>query len=93
VVRRLLVSRPGVRRGCDALRRRACCSAMKRYEAQPGEPAPISGRYLLLNVLGSPVAQFEMIIAKGDRLPAAPRGHTWLLVIPGSATAGDQGGC
>jgi PAS domain S-box-containing protein len=37
----------------------------------------------LLTVFGWPVAKIIIVVAKGERLPPAPRGHTWQLVIPG----------
>lgn len=48
-------------------------------EYPPGARAPIRGVYELCNVLGSPTG-VRTIVARGDLLPAAPRGFTWQLL-------------
>jgi len=45
----------------------------------PGEPAPSSGVYAEINVLGSPTG-LTISVAHGVSLPAAPRGFVWRLV-------------
>ena len=58
-------------------------------EYPPGARAPISGVYELRNVLGSPTGM-RTTIARGDQLPAAPRGFTWhLLEAPRDDSAPD----
>ncbi len=50
---------------------------MQRYgEYLPGEPAHTTGRYLELNVFGTPTGRVAYV-AKGDALPAAPLGFVW----------------
>jgi hypothetical protein len=39
----------------------------------------MGGVYELRNVLGSPAGE-RAIVARGDPLPAAPRGFTWRLL-------------
>lgn len=48
-------------------------------EHAPKTRAPEGGVYELRNVLGSATGQ-RTIMARGDRLPAAPRGFTWHLL-------------
>ena len=50
-------------------------------EYPPGARAPLSGVYELRNVLGSPTGE-RTAVARGDPLPAAPRGFTWQLLEP-----------
>lgn len=52
---------------------------MHNNEHKPGTPAPLSGRYEELNVLGSPTGRM-IEVAQGDRLPTLPRGWTWRTV-------------
>ena len=47
-----------------------------QYEIAPGAPAPVSGIFELLNVLGSPTGTQVLRLA-GDALPPAPVGWTW----------------
>jgi hypothetical protein len=47
-------------------------------EHPPGTSAPVSGRYRLHNVFGSPLAHVAHVRA-GEPLPPAPIAHTWLL--------------
>jgi hypothetical protein len=42
-------------------------------------PAPVAGTYAQRNVLGS-FAGGQVSVARGDALPAAPRGFTWSLL-------------
>jgi hypothetical protein len=49
---------------------------MTFIECQPGDCAPNSGDYPELNVLGSPTGKV-VLVAKGGKLPIAPRGFTW----------------
>jgi hypothetical protein len=50
-------------------------------EQLPDEPAPVSGTYEQLNVFGSPTGDDTIYVKQGDRLPKAPRGYTWRLLI------------
>ena len=50
-----------------------------RDEHQPGQPAPKSGVYRLLNVFGGEEAT-RVTVRRGETLPAAPRGYSWRLV-------------
>lgn len=45
-------------------------------ECRPGEPAPISGLYQLLNVFGT-VDGEEVFLEQGHSAPGAPNGFTW----------------
>jgi hypothetical protein len=47
-------------------------------EHRPGDPAPKSGRYRLLNILGG-ATETHVYVAEGQPLPAAPHGQTWRL--------------
>jgi hypothetical protein len=47
-------------------------------EHPPGAVAPATGHYRLLNVFGTPT-DHTTHVRRGDTLPAAPRGHGWLL--------------
>jgi hypothetical protein len=46
---------------------------------RPGELAPDSGQYSLLNVFGSMSSEAAQVL-RGNRLPPAPRGFTWRMV-------------
>jgi hypothetical protein len=48
-------------------------------EHAPGDIAPASGRYELLNVFGTPTGH-TVCVRAGERLPDALRGHTWRLI-------------
>ena len=48
-------------------------------EHTPGEIAPTTGIYELLNVFGTPTGRL-VYVTKGDPLPAAPRGYAWRYV-------------
>lgn len=48
-------------------------------DRSPGEPAPSSGVYAEINVLGTPTG-LTISVAQGAALPAAPRGFVWRLV-------------
>ncbi len=50
-----------------------------RLEFPPGTRAPSCGIYEQRNVLGTPTG-VRIIVARGDVLPAAPRGFTWSIV-------------
>jgi hypothetical protein len=59
-------------------------------EHPPGIPAPTAGIYEQRNVLGS-VTGVQVSMAKGETLPAAPRGFTWSLVqAPRDAGCAEQ---
>jgi hypothetical protein len=47
-------------------------------EHQPGAVAPTTGRYRLLNVLGSPTPHTAHV-RRGETLPDAARGQGWRL--------------
>jgi hypothetical protein len=47
-------------------------------EHRPGDPAPISGVYRLINVLGGRT-QVAAHVEQGQPLPVAPRGFGWQL--------------
>jgi hypothetical protein len=47
-------------------------------EVRPGQPAPASGCYELLNVFGTPSGE-ETIVERGCPTPGAPRGYMWRL--------------
>jgi hypothetical protein len=47
-------------------------------EHEPHAPAPVTGTYRLLNVMGSPTEQVVRV-RQGERLPGAPIAHTWRL--------------
>ena len=53
--------------------------ALDAPECKPGEPAPATGWYQLLNVVGTPTG-VRILIEQGTPAPAAPRGHAWRLV-------------
>jgi hypothetical protein len=48
-------------------------------ECKPGEPAPQTGQYQLLNVFGTPTGE-RVHIEQGAPAPDALRGHVWRLV-------------
>ena len=48
-------------------------------EYPPGIPVPVGGVYEQRNVLGAPTGE-HVAMARGERLPAAPRGFTWCLL-------------
>jgi hypothetical protein len=50
----------------------------KDLEHYPGEAAPKSGTYQLLNVVGSRTG-VRADMRQGHPLPRAPRGHRWAL--------------
>ena len=52
---------------------------MSDTEIRPGEPAPATGRYVALNVFGTPTGTIIEVRA-GEYLPNQPRGFTWLLL-------------
>ena len=47
-------------------------------DVRPGQPAPASGCYQLLNVFGTPSGE-ETIVEQGSPTPGAPRGYMWQL--------------
>ena len=47
---------------------------------RPGELAPASGQYSLLNVFGSMSSEAAQVL-RGNRLPPAPLGFTWRMVL------------
>jgi hypothetical protein len=53
---------------------------MIHTELQPGQQAPVTGRYQALNVFGSPDTIIS--IRAGEHLPDLPRGFTWLYLSP-----------
>jgi hypothetical protein len=48
-------------------------------EYAPGDPAPVSGTYAEVNTFGTPTG-LHAIAARGQPLPFAPRGWTWVLL-------------
>jgi hypothetical protein len=60
-------------------KRHASVGAMNETEYAPGDPAPFSGIYELLNVLGFP-SKTRIARMEGERLPPAPLGWTWRFV-------------
>lgn len=44
----------------------------------PGTPAPVNGRYRLVNVFGRPT-EYSTHVRRGESLPHAPRGQGWQL--------------
>jgi hypothetical protein len=48
-------------------------------EYSPQALAPVAGTYEQCSVLGSPTG-VRVNLARGERLPAAPRGFTWRVV-------------
>lgn len=54
-----------------------------RYEHDPKDDAPASGRYELLNVFGTGTGE-TVSAGEGEQLPGAPLGYRWRLV------AGDE---
>jgi hypothetical protein len=52
---------------------------MYENELKPGTPAPASGSYEEVNVLGSPTG-FVVEVRRDNALPALPRGFTWRLI-------------
>ena len=70
------------------LRRRWCGSlapllwrtvVLRRPEYDPGDAAPASGRYELLNIFGTATGE-AVAAGEGERLPAVPRGYSWRQV-------------
>jgi hypothetical protein len=53
--------------------------ALDAAHCQPGEPAPETGWYQLLNVFGTPTGE-RVFIEIGTPSPDAPRGHEWQLI-------------
>lgn len=51
-----------------------------RPERAPGDIAPTTGKYELLDVLGSRTGTIEHV-KEGEPLPAAPRSFTWRHVV------------
>lgn len=47
-------------------------------ERQPGDPAPETGEYHLINVLGSHTGR-SVALQQGQPLPPAPRGFWWTM--------------
>ena len=52
---------------------------MAEHTHEPGIPAPNTGRYEELNVLGSPTG-LAIEVREGQLLPRLPRGCAWRLV-------------
>ena len=52
---------------------------MNETEYAPGDPAPFSGIYELLNVLGFP-SKTRIPRRQGEQLPPAPLGWSWRFV-------------
>jgi hypothetical protein len=50
----------------------------QQIELDPNDEAQASGTYEMLNVFGTPTV-VTAIVRCGDRLPSAPRSHTWRL--------------
>jgi hypothetical protein len=50
----------------------------ERSEHDPGELAPVGGKYELLGIFGSPTG-VRVNVMHGHPFPAAPRGHRWTL--------------
>jgi hypothetical protein len=58
-------------------------------EYPPGAEAPSGGTYEQCSVLGSPTG-VRITVARGQVLPAAPRGFTWRMVeLPPERSAAD----
>ena len=57
-------------------------------EHRPGEPAPWSGHYRLLNVFGN-ATEVRIHTPKGHPLPDAPRGFGWRLEHPADDPEGE----
>jgi hypothetical protein len=51
---------------------------MPNAEHSAGDPAPVTGVYRLLNVLGG-ATHVSSHVVRGDPLPGAPIGHVWRL--------------
>jgi hypothetical protein len=49
------------------------------FERDPADNAPVSGRYELLNIFGTPTGE-ALNASAGERLPGAPLGYSWRLV-------------
>jgi hypothetical protein len=49
----------------------------RRPEHGPGEFAPATGMYELVNIFGSPTG-VRVSVPHGQPLPAAPHGHNWI---------------
>lgn len=47
-------------------------------EHRPGDPAPSTGIYVLVNIFGTPTTQ-SVAMQAGEPLPAAPSHHHWVL--------------
>jgi hypothetical protein len=58
---------------------------MQADEYEPGEPAPRTGEYEELNVLGARTG-WAYYVRKGDALPLLPRGFKWRHVPAWSAS-------
>ena len=54
-------------------------AVLTRFELDPTDDAPASGRYELLNIFGTPTSE-AVSASEGERLPAAPLGYTWRLI-------------
>jgi Resolvase, N terminal domain len=54
-------------------------AVLRRFELDPTDDAPASGRYELLNIFGTPTSE-AVSASEGERLPAAPLGYTWRLI-------------
>ena len=52
---------------------------LRRPEYDPGDAAPASGRYELLNIFGTATGE-AVAAGEGERLPAVPRGYSWRQV-------------
>jgi hypothetical protein len=50
----------------------------RNSEHMPGDPAPKSGLYRLLNIFGN-VTHISVHAQQGQPLPGAPRGYGWRL--------------
>ena len=51
----------------------------RQSEHDPADAATASGRYELLNIFGTATGE-ALSVCEGERLPAAPLGHSWRLV-------------
>jgi hypothetical protein len=51
---------------------------------EPGQPAPATGTYEQLNIMGTPTG-IRAQVSQGHPLPRAPFCHTWRLVDTGTA--------
>ena len=50
-----------------------------RRQHPPGQPAPVSATYELMNVFGTPTGA-RVRLPRGQILPDAPIGHDWTVV-------------